>query len=84
MLYLDFYRRTNMPARDTFHFSKEFFNSFELNEERSFTYSDAKFQERNAARQQTYRFNRKCRESNISKKFSITERQDGLTIKRVV
>lgn len=70
-------------ARDTFHFSFDTLNSLELGDTIDMKYSSDAVRERNAARQQTYRFNRKCRESNINKKLGINERQDGLTITRV-
>jgi len=70
-------------ARDTFHFSFDILNALELGEKIDMKYSSDAVRERNAARQQTYRFNRKCRESNINKKLGINERQDGLTITRV-
>ena len=70
-------------ARDTFHFSFDMLNALGLGDKIDMKYSSDAVRERNAARQQTYRFNRKCRESNINKKLGINERQDGLTIARV-
>ena len=69
--------------RTTFHFKREQFLEMALGESIKMTYSEDKTKERNAARQQTYRFNRYCREHNINKKLSIHEYEHGITITRV-
>ena len=72
-----------MTPRKTFHLPFAQLDSLEIGQKIELTYTDEPVRERNAGRQQTYRFNRKMRESNIPKKLGINERKDGLTIIRV-
>lgn len=71
-----------MRASETFHFPMSFYESFELDESRSFEFTENLEQEYNRVRQQTYRYNRVAKSKGSEKRFKLEKDGNSIAIIR--